>query len=287
MFLTNKEKPKNNNSPNQRNHSSDDIYSLYENGFIIGRYQSVGKIREKNEDALLTLTYNIQSDKQNLDLGIFCVADGMGGHQYGEIASNTSVRVIASFLTDTILNDILSNGNELDIKTVETTMREGMLEAHNEVKENAPGGGTTLTVALITNNNITIAHVGDSRAYILLDNQNELRPITRDHSLVSRMVEMGRMTSKEAETHPQRNILYRALGQAEDLEFDIFSFSTDEIKSVLLCSDGLWGVVKDDEISRIIQGAPTPQAACENLVSRANELGGPDNITVVLINLPN
>jgi protein phosphatase len=131
---------------------------------------------------------------------------------------------------------------------------------------------------------LTVGHVGDSRAYIIKNNHAEV--ITRDHSQVSRLMELGMVSPEEAAVHPQRNILYRAIGQGANLEVDAFIQPIPNAGSLLICSDGLWGVVAEDEILRIIQEADHPQVACEQLVQAANDAGGPDNITAILIRFP-
>jgi protein phosphatase len=255
------------------------------NNFNIGRHQSIGKVRDHNEDALLIFTYTLESKETSIDLGLFIVADGMGGHLHGEIASDVAVRVMASHIIGSLIN--FTDGNHaITTEEIEESLLEGVLESHQSVIDKAPGGGTTLTTAFVLGNTVSFAHVGDSRAY-LISQQGELQAVTRDHSLVSRMVEMGKMTLEEAETHPQRNILYRALGQTDHLETDIFSLPLDGIHSILLCSDGLWGVVPEEQIAHIIHKSDSPQAACKSLVTEANNHGGPDNITAILVNISN
>jgi serine/threonine protein phosphatase PrpC len=147
------------------------------------------------------------------------------------------------------------------------------------------GGGTTLTAALILGDQITIAHVGDSRAYIL-SAEGELHTLTRDHSLVNRLYELGQITAEEAAVHPQRNVLYRALGQGEAFDADVSTAPLPYSGFLLLCSDGLWGVIPEKEIIHLILAAPTPQQACQSLVEAANQAGGQDNITALLVRVP-
>ncbi|HEB64329.1 MAG TPA: serine/threonine-protein phosphatase [Chloroflexi bacterium] len=132
---------------------------------------------------------------------------------------------------------------------------------------------------------LTIAHVGDSRAY-LITTEHGMELITRDHSMVNKLVEMGQLTAAEASEHPQRNVLYRALGQGEPLEAEVATYTLPKSGYLMLCSDGLWGVVQADEIQRIISAGPTPAEICQNLVAAANQAGGPDNISVILVQLP-
>lgn len=267
------------------NQNSDTNKNNIKNKFLfnIGYHQSIGKVRDHNEDALLVFTYTLESKETAADIGLFIVADGMGGHLHGEIASDVAVRIMASHTIGSLIKTE-DFDHEITTATIEKTLLEGVSMAHQSVIKEAPGGGTTLTTALVFGNTVTFAHVGDSRAY-LYSQQGELHAVTNDHSLVSRMVEMGKIKPEEAETHPQRNILYRALGQTDQLETDIFSLPIEGIHSILLCSDGLWGVMPDTEIARIIGESNTPQVAAETLVSTANNLGGPDNITAILVTI--
>jgi serine/threonine protein phosphatase PrpC len=132
---------------------------------------------------------------------------------------------------------------------------------------------------------LTIVHVGDSRAYAL-NHQREIVPLTRDHSLVSRLVEMGQISSDEAAAHPQRNVLYRALGQGDPVDAEFSSLALSEASHLLLCSDGLWGSISEEDLTRLIVSSSLPAEACQKLVEAANLAGGPDNISVILIRLP-
>jgi protein phosphatase len=157
-------------------------------------------------------------------------------------------------------------------------------EAQRIIQREAPGSGTTLTAALVLGQQVTIAHVGDSRAYFVYPD-GRLEAVTRDHSLVQRLQELGHITAEEAENYPHRNVLYKALGQGDILEPEIFTLAFPQPSTLLICSDGLWGVVGEREIIRAINEAPNLQRACQNLVSAANAAGGPDNISVVLAQL--
>jgi len=149
------------------------------------------------------------------------------------------------------------------------------------VQRNAPGGGTTLTAGLVIGDQVTVAHVGDSRGYfIYLDGRIHL--LTEDHSLVHRLVELGQLDEEMAKTHPQRNVLYRAIGQNEPYNPDITTHPIPRPGYMLICSDGLWGVVNENDIVKIVLESKIPAKACESLVDAANEAGGPDNISVIL-----
>lgn len=249
-----------------------------------GSAQSVGVERDHNEDALFVLIGNSSGHEAIPDFGLFVVADGMGGHRSGEVASAISVNTVAHRLTqDTVLRLFDPNGRDR-LPALHELLQSALEEANQSVVQQVPGGGTTLTAAVLLGEQLTVGHVGDSRAYIITRDTTEV--ITRDHSLVERLRELGQLTQAEAEEHPQRNVLYRAIGQGENLEVDVFTLPIPREGYVLLCSDGLWGEVGDEEISRIVLDIEDPQLACEELVRAANAAGGPDNITAVLVYFP-
>ncbi len=250
---------------------------------IVGSGQSVGKQRNHNEDSIFTFSITIGNGTNNQPLGLFIVADGMGGHQYGEIASNVAARTVASYLIKKLHPVIADASITLD-ESLQEIMQNAVKEAQLTIVKTAPGSGTTLTAALVHGQQITIAHVGDSRAYTVQP-RGQVVLLTRDHSLVHRLEELGQITSDEAAIHPQRNVLYRALGQDDFVEADIFTTPFPQPGYLFICSDGLWGVVSDAEISQIISEAKNIQAACQSLVAAANAAGGPDNISAVLVKL--
>ncbi len=252
---------------------------------IFGYAQSVGVVRDHNEDSILIFNTVIPDNDKYFSLGLFIVADGMGGHMNGEVASNLAVRIVA--------RDILAKGMAglLNIQPappeagIQDILEQSVMEAHRIISSEAPGSGTTLTAVLIVGQQMSIAHVGDSRAYSI-NPSGKAEVLTRDHSLVKRMIELGHLTEKEAAVHPQRNVLYRALGQGEPFSPDINTSLLPAPGFLLLCSDGLWGVVPQEEMVQIIQSAPSPEIACQMLVDAANAAGGPDNISAILIRLP-
>lgn len=251
---------------------------------LVGMAQSTGVERTHNEDSLFVLQGNAAGLEALPEFGLYIVADGMGGHRSGEVASAISVRAVARRLCEDSILQLLAIDPLTDVVPLQDLMRMALEEANLAVVERVPGGGTTLTAVLHLGHQITVGHVGDSRAYVLKD--SEVRPITRDHSLVKRLEELGQLRPEEAEVHPQRNVLYRAIGQGANLEVDVFTLPIPRDSHMLLCSDGLWGVVPDQEISRIVSAAETPQQACERLVDAANAAGGPDNISAVLVYFP-
>ncbi len=254
------------------------------NRLVAGSSQSTGIERSHNEDALLTISgFSIGTNSQT-DFGIFMVADGMGGHRAGEVASAISVRTVARKITQQTVPGILNGDPNSDETPLQDQIKQALEEANQAVVDTVPGGGTTLTAAILIGGQVTIGHVGDSRAYFIRDGKAEV--ITRDHSLVERLRELGQLTEEEAAVHPQRNVLYRAIGQGANLEVDVFTLPVPKGGYLLICSDGLWGVVPDPTMLQIINSSPNPQQACEQLVQAANFAGGPDNISVVLVKFP-
>lgn len=251
---------------------------------LVASGQSVGRQRELNEDSLFTLSATIAGNSSNPPFGLYIIADGMGGHQYGEVASNVAIRTISGYVMKKF-HSTLFNLPSLPLdESLQEIAQTAVMEAQRAVLREAPGSGTTVTAALVMGQQLTIAHVGDSRAYLLY-NEHRMEAVTRDHSLVRRLEELGQITSAEAAVHPQRNVLYRALGQGETLEPDVVTTPFPVGGYLLLCSDGLWGVVPEDEIRKIVYDAPTIQRACQDLITAANSAGGPDNISAVLVQL--
>lgn len=251
---------------------------------IVGAARDVGRAREKNEDSMFFHVSLIDAGQTSLPFGMFIVADGMGGHRYGDAASEAAVRTMGNHIFGKLYESIYATNPQAPSESLQEIMKEGVRKAHASVVDNAPGGGTTLTAVISLGSQMTIAHVGDSRAYaVYLDGRMQV--LTRDHSLVKRLEELGQITSDEAAVHPQKSMLYRALGQGDAPEPDVFSASMPHPGYVMVCSDGLWGVIPQDRIFEVISDAPSPQRACQTLVDMANAAGGPDNITVILVRL--
>lgn len=246
--------------------------------------QSVGKQRDLNEDSLLAITTTMAGNSGNLPFGLYVIADGMGGHQFGEVASNAAIRSVAGFILKKFHPYLFQVKTDTMDESFQEVMLGAVAEANRAIQHEAPGSGTTLTAALVLGQQITVAHVGDSRAYFVFPD-GRIESITRDHSLVKRLEELGHITSEEAVNYPHRNVLYRALGQGEILDPDIFTLAFPQPGYLMICSDGLWGVVAEQDIIRSIVEAPNLQRACQNLVSAANAAGGPDNISVILAQL--
>jgi serine/threonine protein phosphatase PrpC len=243
--------------------------------------QSVGKQREHNEDSLLALTTTVAANASNVPFGLYIVADGMGGHQFGEVASNAAIRVIAGQIVRKLHAYLFAIPTQQPEDSLQEIMENAMKDAHRAVQQDAPGSGTTVTATLVLGQQITIGHVGDSRAYIIHP-AGRVEQLTHDHSLVRRLEELGHLNKEEAATFPHRNVLIRALGQGDSLDVDIFTIPFPHRGTLLLCTDGLWGVVQEEQIRRSLVDAPNLQRACQNLVAAANDAGGPDNISVIM-----
>jgi len=239
----------------------------------------VGRKRKGNEDF-----FHI-----DLERALFIVADGMGGHVAGEVASKLAVQTIQEFMrvsdTDSEITwpfefdkNLSEGGNRIQV-AIQLANRE--IVRHMATREEHRGMGTTVVTAVVEDDACYIGHVGDSRAYLV--REGEIRQLTRDHTFVNEQVEKGFMSKAEAERHPARNILTRAVGSTEDLAVDISETPLQPGDFVLLCSDGLSSMVPDPEIlGAILEKGADMEEGCKKLVSLANEHGGWDNVTVVL-----
>ena len=252
---------------------------------IFGQLSDVGMVRGNNQDAMFGMLSSGTSTDDLPDFGLFIVADGMGGHQEGERASAITTRIVAKHVLDGIFMSLLSKEmGDPERPSIADVLRAAVQEANESVTEQIPEGGTTATTTVILGDLAYIAHVGDSRAYLITDDRIE--QVTRDHSLVQRLIELDQLTPEEAAEHPQRNVLYRAIGQSESLDVDAITRRLPPRSRLLLCSDGLWNMVSEDTIQEVVSRHSDPQEACNQLIRLANERGGPDNITVILVQMP-
>ncbi|MBQ3111187.1 MAG: Stp1/IreP family PP2C-type Ser/Thr phosphatase [Clostridia bacterium] len=226
----------------------------------------VGMRRHNNEDS-----YIVNDLHENK---IFIVADGMGGHNAGEIASLEACRIVESYILE----------HEGDIDSILT---EGVVKANRDIfvraSENPSlqGMGTTIDVCVLKEGKLHIAHAGDGRVYLLT--KDGITKLTYDHSIVGMMLDEGSITEEEAMVHPQRNYITRAVGSSVNIEVDSISADVHSGEWVLMCTDGLTNMVSSDTMHKIVTGAENVNAAACELVRRAKEQGGDDNITVVLL----
>ncbi len=246
--------------------------------------QSVGKQRDHNEDSVLAITTTLAGKSLNVPFGLYVVADGMGGHEFGEVASNAAMRVAAGQIIRKFHSYLFAIPTQPPEESLQEIMVEAVENAHRAVQQAAPGSGTTMTAALVLGQQITVGHVGDSRAY-LVHSDGQLEQLTEDHSLVRRLEELGHLNKEEAASFPHRNVLIRALGQGDNMEVDVFTLPFPRHSTLMLCTDGLWGVLTESTIRESLSAAPSLQRACQDLVEAANAAGGPDNITVVLVQM--
>ena len=226
----------------------------------------VGRMRKNNEDSYLS------------SQPVAAVADGMGGHSAGEVASAIAIEELAA----------LGSRGPWENETAATDdLKQAILRANRRIRETAAGDrklngmGTTLVALLEDGDMVHVANVGDSRGYLL--RQGELSQVTVDHSLVQELVDDGRLSPEDAERHPQRSVITRALGIDPEVEFDLFTYKLQVGDRLLLCSDGLSDVVEPAQIRKVLLRIPSAQRAARELVTVANEQGGPDNITVIVV----
>lgn len=264
---------------------TDQLLSPARHRITIGFGQDVGRVRNHNEDVLLIFSGELGGLETMPNMGLFVVADGMGGHSLGERASGVAGRAVAQAILERVLPSLLADPqSNFDRPILNDVLEEAVIEANRTVVRSVPDGGTTLTSALIIGNQLVVAHVGDTRVYVI--SGGKMEQITNDHSLVQRLKEMGQITDDEAAVHPQRSVLYKAVGQGEGLEVDLIQRRLAPGDIVIVCSDGLWSLVPDHLIYQILRQAASVQVACDLLVQAANEAGGPDNISVIIAQLP-
>ncbi|MEB3298405.1 MAG: Stp1/IreP family PP2C-type Ser/Thr phosphatase [Candidatus Sericytochromatia bacterium] len=232
----------------------------------VGGRTDIGKVRKTNEDAM----------GYDLERGIFVVADGMGGHAAGEVASRMAV--------DTILADIEDRPAGLEPADA---MFQAIVEANRRISTSAgldpalKGMGTTVVAALIVDGRCAIGHVGDSRVYLV--RQERIIQLTEDHSMVQELVKRGAIPAEAAETHPLRNTILRSLGQNPSVEVDILTLDWEEQDCLILCTDGLTRFARPEEILEATRSETEPDKICSQLVDLALDRGGRDNITLVVV----
>ena len=266
-------------------------------------WSDVGRRREVNEDRLF---YQVQQSSDAPPTALCIVADGVGGHLGGKVASHWAVETIKRELSDLFipsdpratlhlsetemptLQDNVESAHPFDALAL-SRMRSAVESANLAVREyalhrpdEARGAGSTVTMVLLNGMRAYIANVGDSRTYLLRD--KTLSPLTRDHSVVAELVSAGRITVEEAFDHPQSNLITRCLGYMDQVEVDIAPHDLRSGDCLLLCSDGLWEALRDPELmTRIIESVPDLETVAHRLVQAANHAGGRDNIAVALV----
>lgn len=242
-------------------------------GWMHAARTDVGRVRTQNEDAYLAVP----------EAGAFAVADGLGGHAAGEVASRLAVRVLADHVGPT--------GPDRSPEVARKTLLAALRESNRVILEEAGrdpalrGMGTTLTALLLADDRAwAIGHVGDSRAYRLRG--GSLERLTRDHTVVQQLVERGRLTEEQARVHPRSSVLTRALGIEREVEAELYDGRARAGDRFLLCSDGLTAMVPEDRIQELLEEAGDPSEVADRLVGAANQAGGADNITVLVLDVP-
>ena len=251
----------------------------------LGQATDTGLLRRSNEDAVLAMPL---PDAAGGPAALYALADGMGGCQEGEVASTLALSALAQYVSARLGG---KGGQETAAaawpQQAERVLRDAVEEANRQVCASRTARqndmGTTLVALLVGGDRACVVNVGDSRAYLFRG--GTLRRLTTDHSLVATMVAAGLITPDEVYTHPQRNIITRSLGARAEVEADAFQIEVRPGDSVLLCSDGLWEMVRDPEIAAVLTTAPDPQSAADALVSLANRNGGADNISVMVVQI--
>jgi len=245
-------------------------------GAVAAGLSDVGRVREFNED-------NWHWEPIGGSTVLYAVADGMGGHDRGEVAAQVAV--------DTLFEATrikLTRTDERDVQTLRSLLRDSFQIANQAVvatgAEHDSNMGTTLCAALVHGEkHAIIANVGDSRVYLV--REGEMRQISQDHSLVAYLVQLGELSDEEARNHPSGNILVRSIGSVDEVEIDLFHLETQSGDRLMLCSDGLWGEIPDNELLATMAEHPSPTECCSALVDLANDHGGRDNSTLVVVNL--
>ena len=260
---------------NQENNSNSD--SSAEKARKIGMLTDVGQVRTVDEDSILAadLSFGVNSDTSKFLL--LAVADGMGGHAKGEEASKIALNAIARAVIPDLLN------NTPFTKILEKGIQNANQDILDYTAENpeASGMGTTSVCAVVKDNQIHLANVGDSRAYRVSD--DEICRVTKDHSYVQALIDEGDITEEQAREHPRKNEITRAVGIMPSIEVDTMKLTLDSDESLLLCCDGVIAHLSDDDIHKIIRDSPDPQTACQEIVDMANERGGSDNISLIIL----
>ena len=254
---------------------------------VVGRLSDVGLKRKLDEDSLLTteITQYFQAGSQVI--GLYVVADGMGGASAGEVASKIVTETLAREVAQKILVPRFATPEvaldyaeilKIAIEQANAEVLAARTQAHTDM-------GSTVVAALLVGSHAHIANVGDSRAYLIA--RDKITKLTKDHSLVQALVDRGTITEAEIRTHPQRNYILRNVGDKPQLQVDLYQTALAPGQSLLLCCDGLWEMVLDEQIRDIVNQHANPQDACRELIKAANENGGDDNITCVIVRLEN
>lgn len=253
-------------------------------GFTIGACQSFGKRYDHNEDSIFTMDTLLSTDNGILNFGLFIVADGMGGHARGEEASARAIQAMVEHVLRHLFIPMVNPAGFGQPEPIQEVLENGMHRINEKLLVELPDGGTTMTAMIILGKYLTIGHVGDSRAY-LINEHDELEQLTKDQTLVQRLVDLGQLSLEEGRNYTQKNLLYSALGQNESVDAQLSTRKVPSAGYIVLCSDGVTACLDDDTIKNIVDTSPHPQTASEKLIAEANAAGGPDNISAIVIKI--
>ena len=251
------------------------------NSRTIGMITDVGQVRTIDEDSILAADLSFGINSENEKFLLLAVADGMGGHAKGEEAS----KIALNTLTKSVVPELFGE------KSFTELLENGIKNANQEILDytsknpESSGMGTTAVCALVKGNDVHLANVGDSRAYVI--SNDEIRRVTKDHSYVQALIDEGKITEEEAREHPQKNVITKAVGIMESVEPDTMKLTLDNDESLLLCCDGVIAHLPDEDIHKIISDTDDPQNACQQIVDLANERGGTDNISLIILSSKN
>ena len=243
----------------------------------VGMLTDVGQVRTVDEDSILAADLSFAVNSKSSNFHLLVVADGMGGHAKGEEASKIALSAISRSVISELVNDT----------PFTKLLEQGIQNANQDILDytarhpESSGMGTTSVCAIVEGNAVHLANVGDSRAYVISD--DEIRRVTKDHSFVQSLVDQGEITEAESREHPQKNVITKAVGIGTSIEADTMRLTLDSDESLLLCCDGVIAHLPDDDIHKIIRDSPDPQTACQEIVDMANERGGSDNISLIIL----
>jgi serine/threonine protein phosphatase PrpC len=254
-------------------------------GLAVAAQRDIGRVRSINQDSVFAFITTLPRENSDITLGLFVVADGMGGHDGGEIASRLAVTTVARHvLAELVLPALADNVTEALQPLIIAAVQDANRAIWEQAQTVGSDMGTTCTVALLLGQALYIGHVGDSRAY--LATPTGMRQLTNDHSAVGRLIQVGQLDPSEARDHPLRSQLYRTVGQHPEVQVDFVYQPLGDAAQLLMCSDGLWGMLDDEILLDVLEHALWPQDACRELIARANLAGGDDNISAVVVTLP-
>ncbi len=254
-------------------------------GLSAAAMRDMGRVRETNQDSISSFLTHLPYENNDLLVGLFIVADGMGGHEGGEIASRLAIRVVVEQVWENFVLPMMQGEMGESLQAImEAAVKQANRTIWDQAQASGSDMGTTCTAVLMLGQSLYIAHVGDSRLYLF--DGTTLRLLTSDHSMVGRLIQLEYLDPAEAHNHPLRNQLYRTVGQQPDIEVDFIYESLGNATHMLLCSDGLWGMIDEEQIVQALTNSVWAQDICHELIALANLAGGEDNISAIVVTLP-